>query len=59
MAVIVWECENLKQEVIKNERKHAHETFSWINTAPFLKRVSALGAEIKAMCVYAAYIRSP
>lgn len=27
VAVNVWECENVQQEVVKNERKHAHETF--------------------------------
>lgn len=58
VAVNMWECENVQQEVIKNERKHAHETFSWINTASFLKRASVLGAEIKAMCVYVVHIRS-
>lgn len=45
----VWECENMQQEVIKDECKHVHETFGWIYTARRSKRVSALEAKIKAL----------
>ena len=38
VPVNVWECENVQQEVVKNECKHVHETFWWINMAQFLKQ---------------------
>lgn len=54
-AVNAWECENVQQEVIKNERKQSGET-CWINPARS-ESVAALGAQIQ-ICVCSAHIRS-